>query len=67
MLYSLSFLMATKGVYGLPQAGLIAQKRLNVHLLKIGNTKCEHTSGLYAHITRATIFTLVVDNFGVKY
>ena len=56
-----------KGMYGLPQTGLISQKRLNAHLLKFGYTKYEHTSGLYAHTTRATTFTLVVDNFGIKY
>ena len=56
-----------KGMYGLPQAGLIAQKRLNAHLLKFGYKKCEHTPGLYAHTTLATTFTLVVDDFGIKY
>jgi len=34
-----------KGMYGLPQTGLISQKRLNAHLLKFGYTKYEHTSG----------------------
>ena len=55
-----------KGRYGLPQIGLIAQKRLNAHLLKFGNKKYEHTPGLYAHTTRVTGFTLVVDDFGIK-
>ena len=56
-----------KGMYDLSQAELIAQKRLNAHLLKFGYKKCEHTPGLYTHTTRATTFTLVVDDFGIKY
>ena len=56
-----------KGMYGLLQAGFIARKRLNTHLLKFSYKKSEHTPGLYAHTTRVTAFTLVVDNFGIKY
>ena len=56
-----------KGMYGLPQAGLLAQQRLNAHLLKLGYTKCTHTPDLYTHHTRPTTFTLVVDDFGIKY
>ena len=56
-----------KGMYGLPQAGLLAQQRLNAHLLKFGYNKCTHTPGLYTHHTRPTTFTLVVDDFGMKY
>ena len=56
-----------KGVYGLPQAGLIAQKRLNAHLAKFGHYKCKFTPGLYGHKSRKTTFTLVVDDFGIKY
>ena len=56
-----------KGMYGLPQAGLLAQQRLNAHLLKFGYNKCTHTPGLYTHHTRPTTFTFVVDDFGMKY
>ena len=54
-------------MYGLPQAGLIAQQRLNAHLYKHGYTPAASTPGLYIHHTRKTTFTLVVDDFGVKY
>ena len=56
-----------KGMYGLPQAGLIAQERLNTHLATGGYTPAKHTPGLYTHHTIKTTFTLVVDDFGIKY
>jgi hypothetical protein len=52
-----------KTIYGLPQAGFIAQKRLNKILAASGYHPCENTPGLYRHDTRATMFTLVVDDF----
>jgi len=56
----------TKGIYGLPQSGLLAQKRLIEHLAKHGyyqtNTTC-----LFKHKTRAIVFSDVVDDFGVSY
>lgn len=52
-----------KTIYGLPQAGLIAQKRLNKLLAEHGYHRCENTPGLYHHETRPTFFTLVVDDF----
>ena len=56
-----------KGIYGLPQAGLIAQKRLNAHLAKFGYYKCKFTHVLYGHKTRKTTSTLIVHDFGIKY
>jgi len=56
-----------KGMYDLPQVDLLAQQRLHVHLNKFGYTKCNHTPGLYTHHMRPTTFTLVVDDFGIKY
>jgi hypothetical protein len=52
-----------KTIYGLPQAGLIAQKRLNKLLAEHGYHIFENTPGLYHHETRPTFFTLVVDDF----
>ena len=56
-----------KGMYGLPQAGILAQelleKRLNVH----GYSQSKAVPGLWTHNTRPISFTLVVDDFGVKY
>jgi hypothetical protein len=56
-----------KGMYGLPQAGRIANDRLLVHLNKHGYHQAKHTHGLFTHDTRDISFSLVVDDFGVKY
>ena len=56
-----------KGMYGLLQAGIIANKQLQEHLPQFGYFQCKHTPGLYRHTTRPTSFTLVVDYFGIKY
>ena len=56
-----------KGMYGLPQAGILANNRLQEHLAKHGYTATKHTPGLFRHATRPISFTLVVDDFGVKY
>jgi hypothetical protein len=56
-----------KGMYGLPQAGILAHDRLVEHLATHGYVKTKHTPGLFRHVTRPIQFTLVVDDFGVKY
>jgi hypothetical protein len=56
-----------KGMYGLPQAGLLANKLLEKRLNTHGYYQHRHTPGLWAHRTRPVQFTLVVDDFGVKY
>jgi hypothetical protein len=56
-----------KGMYGLPQAGLIANERLIKHLQKYGYNPTKNTPGLFQHETRPSTFALVVDDFGVKY
>jgi hypothetical protein len=55
-----------KGMYGLPQAGLIAYERLVKHLATYGYCPARHTDGLWTHKTRPILFSLVVDDFGVK-
>ena len=55
-----------KGMYGLPQAGQLAYERLAIHLAKYGYTPARHTPGLWRHHTRPILFSLVVDDFGVK-
>ena len=54
-------------VWGLPQAGILANKRIRRKLAPFGYHKCVNTPGLWQYETRAISFTLVVDNFGVKY
>jgi hypothetical protein len=56
-----------KGMYGLPQAGMIANVKLTKHLAKYGYRPVPHTPGLWTHDQRPITFSLVVDDFGVKY
>jgi hypothetical protein len=56
-----------KGMYGLPQAGILANKLLQRNLAKDGHRTTQHTHGLWKHDTRPITFSLVVDDFGVKY
>ena len=52
------------GMYGLPQAGRMAYIKLIKHLAEDGYLPTGNTPGLFRHITRPTIFNLVVDDFG---
>jgi hypothetical protein len=56
-----------KGMYGLPQAGILANEFLQRNLAKDGYRPTQHTHGLWTHDTRPISFSLVVDDFGVKY
>lgn len=56
-----------KGMYGLPHAGKLAQDRLIPHLAKHGYKQCKHTRCLFVHESRPIAFSLVVDDFGIKY
>ena len=56
-----------KAIYGLKQAGLLSNKILAKILNKEGYYQAKHTPGLWTHETRQISFTLVVDDFGVKY
>ena len=54
-------------MYGLPQAGLIAQQQLKKQLNKHGYMQSKITPGLCTHKWHKITFSLVVDNVGVKY
>lgn len=54
-------------MYGLPQAGLIANDRLVKHLAANQYIQNEHTLGLLYCESRNITFALIVDDFGVKY
>ena len=56
-----------KGIYGLPQAGLLAQQRLIAHMAKHGYHQSPTTPCLFTHEYRPISAVLVVDDFGVKY
>ena len=56
-----------RAVWGLPQAGILANKLLKQRLAPHGYYECANTPGLWRHTTSSIMFTLVVDDFGIKY
>jgi hypothetical protein len=54
-------------MFGIPQAGIIAQELLAKRLKECSYTQSNTTLGLWTHEWRPITFSLVVDNFGVKY
>ena len=61
------YLEVRRGIYGLPQAGLLIQLELEEHLSEHGYRQSKVVSGLWHHDWRPISFTIVVDDFGVKY
>jgi hypothetical protein len=61
------YLEIRKGMPGLKQAGKIANDRLTKHLAKYGYAPTPRTPALWRHHTLPISFTLVVDDFGVKF
>jgi hypothetical protein len=61
------FCKVQRGMYGLPQAGIIAQNLLTKRLHKARYQQSKITPEYWHHDWRPISFTLVVDNFGVKY
>jgi hypothetical protein len=61
------FCEVQRGMYGLPQAGIIAQDLLTKRLNKASYYQSKITPGYWRHNWRPISFTLVVDDFGVKY
>jgi hypothetical protein len=53
-------------MYGLPQAGIIAQELLKERLSKHGYHQSKIIPRLWTHKTRPTAFTLIVDDFAIK-
>jgi len=54
-------------MYGLPQAGKLANIQLQHFLAPHGYHPCPFTPGLWTHITQDIWFTLVVNDFVVHY
>ena len=52
---------------GLPQAGQLSYITLIKHLQLYSYTRTGFTPGLFKHATQDTMFSLVVDEFEVKY
>ena len=57
----------SKGVYGLKQAGKLANALLTIRLEAQGYYQCATTPGLWRHNWRPVMFILIVDDFGVQY
>jgi hypothetical protein len=56
-----------KDMYGLKQAGLLTNQLLQTRLAPFGYYPGRHTPGLWLHRMRPISFTLMVDDFAVKY
>jgi hypothetical protein len=61
------YLEICKGMYGLKQAGLLANQLLQQRWDPYGYYPARHTPGLWLHKTRSIAFTLVVDDFAINY
>ena len=53
-------------MYGLAEAGVLANKLISSRLEQEGYYQCQFTPSLWRHKWRPITFTLVVDDFGVK-
>ena len=56
-----------KEMYGLLQAGLLAQEFLKERLSKNGYTQSMLTPSMWKHHTLPVQFCLIINDFGVKY
>ena len=57
----------SRGMYGLPQAGLIVQELLEKRLGGYGYHQSKIVNGFWKHKTRPICFCLVIDDFAIKY
>jgi hypothetical protein len=61
------YIEVQKGMYGLPQAGILDNQLLARRLAIHRYHQTKFMQGLWRHVTRPIQFTLVVYNFGVQY
>ena len=61
------YIEINKGMYGLPQAGILANKLLAERLAGDGYFQTAHTPGLWKHTSIPIMFVICVDDFGVQY
>jgi hypothetical protein len=54
-------------MYGLKQAGLLANQLLQKRVAPFGYYPARHTPGLWLHKTRPIAFSPIVDDFTIKY
>ncbi len=65
--YGYAYVEIRRGMYGLPQAGLLAQQLLEKQFNKEGYHQSALTPGFWKHDWRPISITLRVNNFGIKY
>lgn len=56
-----------KARYGLEQSGKIADNDLVKYLQQHRYVQAKHTNGYFSHNIQYITFTLIVDDFGIKY
>jgi hypothetical protein len=61
------YIKVQKGMYGLPQAGILVHRLLEQRLNEHGYQQSQVTPGLWKHALRPISFMLCVHDFGVKY
>jgi hypothetical protein len=57
------YVSVKRGMYGLPQSGILAQELLEKRLNKHGYFQSKYTPGFWTHTWRPISFSLVVDDF----
>ena len=60
------YIKIVKGMPGLKQAARLANDRLVAHLQPYGYAPVAHTPSLWKHSSNGSVFTLVVDDIGIK-
>ena len=65
--YGYVYIEIKRGMYELPQSGLLAQKLLEKRLNAEGYIQDIVVPSLWTHSWRPVTFTICVDDFGVKY
>jgi hypothetical protein len=61
------YIEVQKGIYGLPQAGILTNQLIAHRLAIHGYHQTKFTPGLWRNVTLPIQFTLVVGDFGVQY
>jgi hypothetical protein len=56
-----------KGMYELKQSGLLANQLLQKRVAPFGYYPARHTPGLWLHKSRPIAFSIIVDDFAIKY
>ena len=64
--YGFIYVAINRGMYRLPQIGILPQTLLEKQLNAHGYHRSKTTPGLWTHEWRPICFTLIVDNFGVE-